>query len=95
MQVLESSKIAGASLENAFKHWDTEVHCQAREHKTDNWNHSPSNPATVRGYAPCGKTMNICEKYSKILVKSAARGGKLTCQCGDIHEAKLFRFVSI
>lgn len=73
--------------------WEYKLRCEHRDHSTDSRFHLPTEPATVRGYAPCGKTMNICAKFAE----AVARAGEVAmlCQCGAKHFASSFRFLEI
>lgn len=69
------------------------LRCQSRTHANDVVNHDPDEPATVRGYAPCGKTMNVCSKFAGVL--SAAGYLSIRCKCGVRHFASEFNFINI
>lgn len=73
--------------------WKRELRCAARAHDTDGINHSPNEPATVRGTGPCGKTMNVCRKFAQTFSDTGWRS--VNCQCGGRHFASSFVFTNI
>lgn len=91
---LERPGIADPELDSSLDGlWDRKLRCEARNHSTDTRGHDPEAPASVRGTAPCGQTMNICSKFAEEL--SAHGTVAIPCQCGKRHFISSFSFVKI
>ena len=73
--------------------WDREIPCEHPEHSTDLKLHGQDAPATVRGYAPCGRALNICGKFAELLIAQMDSWPQpVICRCGSVHWVEEFRF---
>lgn len=91
---LEKPSLAEPSIDGALEEqWDQKLPCEARNHSKDPRAHDVDEPASVRGTAPCGKTMNICSKFADVFQANGFVG--VPCQCGDRHFASSFSFTKI
>lgn len=81
---------ATCDLEDLF---GNRLACEQKDHDVDSAHHDVGAPATVRGYAPCGDTMNICAKFAKAYLNDGWM--VIPCECGKRHLSSQFRFIAI
>lgn len=92
--ILERPTVDEPSLDGSLEEqWGQKLRCEARNHSSDPNGHAVDEPASVRGTAPCGRTMNICSKFAETF--RSFGWASVRCQCGDKHFASSFRFTEI